>query len=142
MKRYAGIFALSAVALIACAAIAVNSAAQADASNSASNGKWVGVWQGQLEGVPGVVLTLGDDLGDVNGTIVFTALRDGRIAGHATHVILHPHVDGNTLSFQVKREGKSPDVVDMSLQLTSGDKAQLVCPKCGAHSPTEMTKEL
>jgi hypothetical protein len=142
MKRKAGIFALSAVALIACAATAGNSAAQADASNSASNGRWVGVWQGQLESVPGVVLTLGDDFGDVNGTIVFTLLKNGAVAGHATHVILHPHVEGNSLSFQVKREGKSPDVVEMSLQLTSGDKAQLVCPKCGALSPTEMTREM
>jgi hypothetical protein len=96
--------------------------------------------QGQLEGLPGVVLTLGDDLGDVSGTIVFTAIRDGSVAGHATHVILHPHIEGNKLSFQVMRPGSVSDVVDMSLELSNDRKGQLVCPKCGATSPTAMEK--
>jgi hypothetical protein len=105
MKQPVRIFALSALALFACAATPLVSQVQADPDRAAYSARWVGVWQGQLEGVPGVVLTLGDDPGEVSGTIVFTAIRDGNIAGHATHVILHPHVNGNTLSFQVKRPG-------------------------------------
>jgi hypothetical protein len=98
------------------------------------------VWQGQLEGVPGVVLTLGDDPGEVSGTIVFTALRNGSVVGHATHVILHPHVNGNTLSFQVKRPGGSSEILDMSLVLADDSNGQLRCARCGAVAPIALVK--
>ena len=93
-----------------------------------------------MEGFPGVVLTLGDDLGNLSGTIVFTAIRDGAVAGHVTHVILHPHLDDGSFSFEVMRPGRKNDVVDMTLSLSSDSKGQLVCAKCGAASPTAMEK--
>jgi len=86
------------------------------------------------------VLTLGDDSGELSGTIVFTALRDGSVAGHVTHVVLHPRVDGDSLCFQVKRPGRTNDIVDMTLSLSTDSKGQLVCAKCGAASPTAMEK--
>jgi hypothetical protein len=135
MKKSASIFALSAIVLACSAILTTPSTAQAGA-----NTRWVGVWQGQLEGFPGVVLTLGDDLGELNGTMVFTALRDGAIAGHVTHNILHPHLDGNRLSFQVKSPRDADDIVDMSLDLTNDRKGQLICPKYGAASPIAMEK--
>jgi hypothetical protein len=139
MKSKFRILATSLIALISCLGAATPSNAQVNAGSSATTAKWVGVWQGELEGFPGVVLTLGDDLGDLSGTIVFTAIRDGAVAGHATHVILHPHLDDNSFSFQVKRPGRENDIVDMTLSLTGESKGQLVCPKCGA-SPTAMEK--
>jgi len=140
MKRKISILGLFAMALLSYAAIDISSPAQTESSSTASSARWVGVWQGQLEGLPGVVLTLGDDQGEVSGTIVFTALRDGRVAGHATHVILHPHVDGNRLSFQVKRPDGAEDVVDMSLNMSSDGEGQLVCQKCGSAAPIAMEK--
>jgi hypothetical protein len=132
--------AMSLATLIPCLSAAIPSNAQASAGSSAATTKWVGVWQGELEGFPGVVLTLGDDSGELSGTIVFTALRDGSVAGHVTHVVLHPRVDGDSLCFQVKRPGRTNDIVDMTLSLSTDSKGQLVCAKCGAASPTAMEK--
>jgi hypothetical protein len=137
MKKSASILALSAITLICSAALAT---AQAAPSSMSSSLKWVGVWQGQLEGFPGVVLTLGDDLGELSGTMVFTAIRDGVIAGHATHNILRPHLDGNRLSFQVKGPRGGDQILDMSLDLTSDSKGKLLCLKCGAAAPIAMEK--
>jgi hypothetical protein len=49
---------------------------------------------------------------------------------------------GNTLSFQVKRESQTTgtDIVDMVLELSGDNKGQLRCPKCGAASPTAMER--
>ena len=140
MKRKISILGLFAMALLSYAAIDISSPAQTESSSTASSARWVGVWQGQLEGLPGVVLTLGDDQGDVSGTIVFTAIRNGSAAGHATHVILHPHVDGNRLSFQVKRPDGAEDVLDMSLNLSGDGKGELICQKCGTAAPIAMEK--
>lgn len=131
MKRKLGFLILSALVLIACAVITVHSPAQAGSNNGPANARWMGVWQGQSKGMPGLTLTLGADLGEVNGTIVLNVMRDGTIVGHMAHVIMHPHVDGNTLSFQVKRDEDSTEILDMSVEPTGEDNAQLRCPKCG-----------
>jgi len=141
MKKRIRISALSvAIARAACAAITIPLMAQPDTNGTPVNTRWVGVWQGKLEGVPGVVLTLGDDLGDLSGTVVFTAIRDGSVAGHVTHVIMHPHIDGNRLSFQVKRPDSAEDIVDMFLNLSSDGKGQLVCQKWCSAAPIAMDK--
>jgi hypothetical protein len=146
MKRKVCIFALFTIALIVCATVTITSSAQARPNDTNSTVKWVGVWQGLLEGVPGVTLTLGNDLGDVSGTIVFTALGadstagNVEIVGHAVHVIMHPHVEGNTLSFQVKRPGDESHILEMSLVLADNSRGQLHCAKCGEAAPTEMMK--
>lgn len=139
MKSGVRIFTMCLVVLISGAALTLSSDAQMSGGD-ASTAKWVGVWQGELEGFPGVVLTLGDDLGDLSGTIVFTAIRDGSVAGHVTHAILHPHLGGEGFSFQVKRPDRDNEVVDMTLSLSSAVKGQLVCAKCGAAPPIAMEK--
>jgi hypothetical protein len=140
MKSRLRILATSLIAVISCLGAAIPSNAQVSTGSSPTTAKWVGVWQGELEGFPGVVLTLGDDLGDLSGTIVFTAIRDGAVAGHATHVILHPHLDGNGFSFQVKRPGHENDILDMTLNLSGERKGQLVCAKCDAAPSIAMEK--
>jgi len=108
--------------------------------------KWVGVWQGQLEGVPGVTLTLGNDSGTVEGTIVFTALGPGstrehpNIVAHEVHSVSHAKAEGDTLTFQVKMPGRNSDAVEMVLSLTGEASGTLRCSKCGSAPPTEMTK--
>ncbi|MGB6688380.1 MAG: hypothetical protein WBE76_11110 [Terracidiphilus sp.] len=132
MKPGVCCLALSALALIACAGAPVNLPAQTAPSSAATNARWVGVWEGRTKDLPGLTLTLGDDSGDVAGTIVDNVMRDGVIVGHMAHVLLRPHVDGNTFSFQVKDDRDPAELLDISLELTGGSTALLHCPKCGA----------
>jgi hypothetical protein len=61
------------------------------ASETRNYEQWVGVWQGELDGQPGVTVTLGRDSGDLQGTIVFNVVsRDGgqaHVIGHDAHVL-------------------------------------------------------
>ncbi len=119
------------------------------AAESASDAPWIGVWQGKLEGLPGVILTLADDTGELGGSIVFNAVDSShtRVVESEAHVLMHPHVDGASLSFQVKRTGdflkRSVDAreLQMTVTLVEGGKAQLRCLNCGSDSPvTELER--
>ena len=109
----------------------------------ASADKRVGVWQGELEGVPGVVLTLSDDVGSPGGTIVFTVLgpdstkEHPSVAGHQVRAIMHSEVNGDTLLFQLKGIGNPNNLMEMTFTLTSASTGKLGCAKCGV-SPIEM----
>ena len=101
--------------------------------------KWTGVWQGALDGVPAVTLTLADDAGEANGTIVFHAIKNDH--GHAyafstePHTLIHPRVegaDGNTISFQVKRGNGSTEILNMSVELGEDGNVHFACSNCGA----------
>jgi len=127
--------------ILASLVVAVRGRAQ---TLSASGHPWVGVWQGELEGVPGVVLTLSDDIESPGGTIVFTVLATDstsehpNIVGHETRAIMHPEVNGDTLLFRVKGIGNSNDIMEMTFTLTGTSKGQLKCLKCGSATPVEM----
>jgi hypothetical protein len=99
---------------------------------------WVGIWQAQLEGQPSVILTLGDDTGQLGGGIVFNVIaRDGgqaHIIGRDAHVLINPRVEGDTLRFQVIRLSDKRQL-DMSMQMTADGTAQFHCANCGADSP-------
>lgn len=101
--------------------------------------KWTGVWQGALDGVPAVTLTLADDAGEANGTIVFHAIKNDH--GHAysfstePHTLIHPRIegaDGNTISFQVKRGNGSSEILNMSVELAEDGNVHFACSNCGA----------
>ncbi len=132
--------------ILTCAVVAVRGRAQSSASGQASTARWVGVWQGQLEAVPGVVLTLSDDLNSLDGMIVFTVLgpdstkEHPNIVGHEVHAMMHPQLNADTLSFQIKSLGHSTDVVEMTFVLTGASEGQLKCPKCGSAGPIEMIR--
>jgi hypothetical protein len=119
--------------VIACGAMMLASVAGA-ASSSA--GTWTGVWQGELDGLPAVELTLADDAGEVGGTVVFhIILKDGgapRVASTEPHTMIHPHVEGDTLAFQVIRGNGSHEVLNMSAKMTAGGKMDFRCTNCGA----------
>jgi hypothetical protein len=132
--------ALSALALIVSVAIPPNLLAQASPTSAASNARWVGVWEGQTKDLPGLTVTLGDDSGAVGGTMVNNVMRDGVIVWHMAHVLLHPHVDGNTLSFEVKDDRNPSELLEMSMQLAGESGARLLCPKCGATFAMAMAK--
>ncbi len=109
--------------------------AVASGEPAASTSNWTGVWQGDLDGVPAVILTLADDAGEANGTIVFHAIKKEN--GHAysfstePHTLIHPRVKGNTLSFQVIRGNGSTEVLKMSVDLENNGNIQFICSNCG-----------
>ena len=111
-------------------------------AESNNNANWIGVWEGKLEGLPGVTLTLANDTGELGGTVVFNAVDSPhkRIITSKAHLLMHPHIDGSTLSFEVLRAGDS-QTVHLRVKLTEDGKAQLVCLDCGPESPvTELVK--
>lgn len=119
---------------------------------------WAGVWHVQETNKPGVTITVADDGGALGGTIVFDVWKRQTNEHLATEprILVNPHLEGNTLAFQVRRilkphlAGESPaeveapdptDIVEMILARTADDKAVLNCPKCGGNAPTKLVKE-
>lgn len=101
---------------------------------------WVGVWQGQLGGLPSVILTLGNDDGTLQGTLVLNGIsREGgspQIAVHETHALLHPSLNGMTLSFAVKGLRRANATMNFTVELTSDTSAKIHCLNCGDNAPT------
>ena len=115
-----------------CAAMAMTAAAGAASPRTE---QWVGVWQGKLGGVPSVELTLGDDAGEVNGSIVFHIVLNDGAGPHAAstepHALIHPRLDGDRLLFQVKRGNGSDEILNMAVELTSSRTIKFDCSNCG-----------
>ncbi|HTM17639.1 MAG TPA: hypothetical protein VL135_12070, partial [Terracidiphilus sp.] len=58
-----------------------------------------------------------------------------RIAVREPHVLLHTKVDGDSLSFEVKRLRGSITPMDFSVELTAHDHAKIRCLNCGDDAP-------
>lgn len=140
MKSALKVLAVLAIAaMLAAASNAVAQAAAESIDKPIIHPKWTGVWQGNLGGVPAVTLTLADDAGEANGTIVFHAIKNDH--GHAysfstePHTLIHPRIegaDGNTISFQVKRGNGSSEILNMSVELVEDGNVRFSCSNCGA----------
>ncbi len=134
MKKTLGILASLTIAAMLSTAANPQTAAQS-IDKPFVHPMWTGVWQGTLDGVPAVILTLANDAGEANGTIVFHAIKNKN--GHAysfstePHTLIHPRVEGNTLSFQVIRGNGSAEVLNMSVELNKDGNIQFTCPNCG-----------
>ncbi len=96
--------------------------------------KWSGVWQGDLGGIPAVTLTLADDAGAANGTIVFHLILKTNdhpySASTEPHTLIEPHIDGDTMRFQVKRGNGSNEILNMSAELQEDGNMQFTCSNC------------
>ena len=134
MKKTFGIFACLAITAMLTAAANAQTAAES-IDKPFVHPAWTGVWQGNLDGVPAVTLTLANDAGEANGTIVFHAIKKEN--GHAysfstePHTLIHPRIEGNTLSFQVVRGNGSTEVLNMSAELSNDGNIQFACSNCG-----------
>ena len=138
MKRIS--IASIALSLLALSLVALPAIAQPAISNP-----WVGLWQAQLDGQPSVILTLGDDNGQLAGAVVFNVIaRDGGkpyILGHDAHASLKPRLDGDTIHFQVIRRSDNR-TLDMTVHTTADGKATFHCRNCGGDAPEiEITRE-
>lgn len=129
-------FALSAIAF---SLLVLPAIAQPTIANP-----WVGLWQDASGDEPSVLLTLGDDNGQLAGGIVFNivAHNGGQtyIAGHDAHAILNPHIEGDTLRFQVIRRPDSLRL-DMTVHRTADGKATLHCQNCGDGPTVDIVRE-
>jgi len=102
------------------------------ASEAAPARKWAGTWEGKQDGVPSVVLKITGSGDALQGQAEFYVLigHDGgppTSAGTMTAPMIHPHVQGNDLEFQVIRKdryGNPTDkpVLNFTMELT-GDRA-------------------
>jgi hypothetical protein len=119
-------------------------AASVAAAQGAGDAAWVGVWHSELDGLPGATLTLGNDSGQLGGTIVLNMIssKEGapRIIGSETHVLLDTHMDGSTLSFHVKRNRGPNDRMEFSVILTPRGTAKLHCTNCNGAPVVEFEK--
>jgi hypothetical protein len=62
-------------------------------------------------------------------------MKDGEgphVASTEPHTLIHPHVDGDTLAFQVKRGNGSNEILDMAVELTPAGNAEFRCSNCSA----------
>jgi hypothetical protein len=137
MKRRISVFALTLVALCA----------SATAQTASNNDSWVGIWQAHTFGMPTGTMTLAEDTGTLGGTLVLDIIQshDGhpRVVEQDAHVLVHPQVDGDRLSFDVRmqRGDGSVQIASFVVLLKSGDKASLHCVNCGPDAPVvEMAK--
>ena len=116
------------------------------AAQSDQDAAWVGIWQAELDGQPSAVLTLAEDNGALEGTLVLNGIsREGgqpHIAVREPHVLLNPRLEGRTFSFQLKRKNASSPLMSFTVDLTAQGKAMLHCLNCGDDAPVvEMAKE-
>ncbi len=87
----------------------------------------VGTWQGRVDGVPAVTLTVKDEGRGWSGTIVFYKILDEgsgpQVAGKDTCVLVNPKREGNVLSFQVKDRNEA--LIGFQLELTGSNEGEL-----------------
>ena len=115
-------------------------------AQTAAPASWVGVWQGELGGLPSTILTLASDGGNLQGTLVLNGIsgEGGKlhIAVHEVHALLNLNADGKTLSFQLRQVRRSGTTLDFTVEQTSNTTAQIHCLNCGGDAPTvEITKQ-
>jgi hypothetical protein len=97
---------------------------------------FAGTWQGKMNGLPAVTLTISDENGKLSGSVDFYLLSrptendPWRVDGKATEALIAPKVDGKVLSFEVRHHINhnsreyGPNVA-MRLELLENDKAKL-----------------
>jgi|SRR5580658_10538682 hypothetical protein len=130
MKRKIFVIAFLASALVSVAA-----------AQSVASAQWVGIWHADMDGLPTSTLTLAADTGELGGTVVLDMVSDEGGTPHVIasepHVLMNPHVDGDTLSFHVKMQKPDGTVVvrDFTVTLTSPGNANFHCMNCGADAP-------
>ncbi|MGA8729602.1 MAG: hypothetical protein WB608_12695 [Terracidiphilus sp.] len=115
------------------------------AAGSKSDAAWVGVWHGELDGQPSVLLTLADDGGSLGGTFVLDIVsrddRPARVIAAEPHVLLNPRVDGSTLSFEAMRLDRSQEPMTFTVTLGGNGKAEIHCVNCKNAPVVELQKE-
>jgi hypothetical protein len=136
-------FTLATLAVtLACAAPAVSS----QSAGKANAAQWVGVWQSRFAGQPGAILTLAQDTGALNGTLVLdivesTSGGQAYVAASEPHTLVNPQLDGNTLTFSVRQLRKSDSLLNFTALFTPQGKLRIHCTNCGNAPVVDLTPE-
>jgi hypothetical protein len=130
-------------AAIACLAGGLACAALAETPTS---NPWIGVWESKLDGQPGATLTLANDTGQLGGTLVLNIIvKDGsqpRVVASEPHVLIDPHVNGETLTFAVRPMRGDGTMQNFTVALNPDGSARIHCTNCGKGAPTvDMQKQ-
>ncbi len=125
----------SVVVFLLAAAIAAGGAL----AQSLHQANWLGVWHGELDGQPSVVLTLADDTGALGGTVVLNVLEkeeggETHVVRTEPHTLVNPRVDGDVLAFQFKKP--NGDLLSFTVKRTADGEASIHCQNCSAGTPT------
>jgi hypothetical protein len=77
----------------------------------------------------------------LSGTLVLNIIKkeDGgqpHVAAVEPHTLVNPRVDGNTLSFSVRKLDPLTDLLNFTVVLTPERKARIHCINCGKDAPT------
>jgi hypothetical protein len=95
---------------------------------------WLGVWHSLLDGQPGVTVTLADDSGQIGGTVVLNIVTrvdgESRVIASEPHVLVSPHLNDKTLTFELKRPDGSNRVMDFTMVLKAEGAATIHCTNC------------
>lgn len=130
------------IAIVIAAAVCVMATSQSPAKQN-----WVGIWRAHVDGLPTDTLALATDTGALGGTIVLDMVSQERGRPHViaseAHVLLHPRVKGNMLSFQIKmtRPDGRTALRSFTVTRTSPENANIHCASCGPSTPeVELTR--
>jgi hypothetical protein len=96
----------------------------------------VGVWKGQMDGVPAITLTISDEGGSLSGAVLFYLIRrdEGKPAVSTAGIpepLMNLRFDGQTLTFEVSHRRAHPPgtlkdpPVGFRLKLTGANKGAL-----------------
>jgi hypothetical protein len=101
--------------------------------------RFVGVWRGQMDGLPAVTLNITDEGGGLSGAVVFYLITRSSVMSEPTtstpgppEPLFKPRMDGNALVFEVSHRRAHPPAtlsdppVHFRLKLIDPDKAELV----------------
>ncbi|HET6169318.1 MAG TPA: hypothetical protein VFE01_04010 [Terracidiphilus sp.] len=140
--RYPLILFLLATLLVPICANAQNARSTLKTNQNAS--KFIGVWRGQFDSLPGIDLVIADEGSALHGAILFYLHKrpDTNTSYTSTpglpEPLLNIHLDGQTLHFQVSHRRAHPprtlhdQPVTFHLKLTGSDQAELVNDSEGA----------
>jgi D-alanyl-D-alanine carboxypeptidase len=106
-----------------------------------------GTWQGKMDGLPVLSITVNDEGGALSGTATFYRIRDEgagpKVDGKETPPLVGPKLDGRGLSFQVKP--RSGELVSFRMELTGKNEAKVILKRMingeSEDVPVQMTRE-
>jgi CubicO group peptidase (beta-lactamase class C family) len=106
-----------------------------------------GTWEGKMDGLPVLTITIKDEGGALSGTVTFYRIRDEgagpKVEGKETTPLVEPKLDGKVLSFKVK--GRSGDLVSFKMEITGNNEARIILKRMingeSEDVPVRMTRE-
>lgn len=107
-----------------------------------ANSNWIGVWQGQLDGQPAVILTLAERDGHLDGTAVFNMVvrqPEPHVIPSEPQMIVSPTIEGNTLHFAINAFPSKPSL-QYEVKVTGDGTAHLKCLNCDGAPEADLVR--